>query len=116
MAEINPADAGPTPRVKGIPVPMGGATWIVPPLSLGTLEDMQERLASFKGGMDAESVRTVIDAAWAALLRNYPGLERTQVRDMLDVGNMEEVFTALMDVSGALRKAAEAGEAQGAEA
>jgi len=95
-------------KIKGIPLSLGGKTYIVPPLNLGTLERLQERLANFTGGVDQESVSTVLDAAHSALLRNYPEITREQVAEMIDVANMAEVMEAVMDVSGLKRKAIEA--------
>lgn len=100
-------------KIKGIPLPLGGKTYIVPPLNLGALERLQERLTSFTGGIDQESVSTVLDAAHSALLRNYPDLTRDQVAEVVDVANMAEVMEAVMDVSGLKRKAIEAGGAAG---
>lgn len=99
-------------KVKGIPVNLGGEDFVIPPLSLGALEQLQERVANFRGDIgDKEQVATVIDAALAALKRNYPEISRQEVADMIDVGNMADVFEAVMDVSGLKRKALEAGEA-----
>lgn len=95
---------------KGIPVELGGETYIVPPLNLGAVERMQERLQNFSGGIDMESISVVIDATHAALLRNYPEITREEIIDLIDVGNMMEVFQAVMDISGLKRKALE-GEA-----
>lgn len=98
-------------KVKGIAVQLGGESFVIPPLSLGALEQLQSRVADFKGDIrDKEQVATVIDAAHAALKRNYPAITRDEIADMIDVGNMAEVFEAVMDVSGLKRKAIEAGE------
>lgn len=102
-------------KVKGIPVELGGETLVIPPLALGALEQLQERVGNFRGDIrDKEQVATVIDAAHAALKRNYPEMTREQVADAIDIGNMADVFEAVMDVSGLKRKALEtaAGEAQ----
>lgn len=97
-------------KVKGLPVVLSGDTYIVPPIALGALEQLQERIASFTGDVtDLKQVATVIDAAHSALKRNYPELSRDQVADMVDVANMAEVFEAVMDVSGLKRKASEQG-------
>lgn len=97
---------------KGIPVVLGEQTFIVPPLALGALEQLQDRVASFNGDIrDAAQVATVIDAGHAALKRNYPEITREEVADLIDVGNMAEVFEAVMDVSGLKRKALASGEA-----
>lgn len=100
-------------KIKGLPVVLGGDTYIVPPIALGALEQLQERITSFTGDVtDLKQVATVIDAAHSALKRNYPDMTRDQVADLIDVGNMADVFEAVMDVSGLKRKGIEAqGEA-----
>lgn len=98
---------------KGIPVVLGNETYIVPPLALGALEQLQSRVANFNGDIrDAEQVATVIDAAHSALRRNYPEITRDELCELLDVANMTEVFEAVMDVSGLKRRKLEAGESQ----
>lgn len=95
-------------KVKGVPVVLGGDIYIVPPIALGALEQLQERIASFTGDVtDLKQVATVIDAAHSALKRNYPDMTRDQVADVIDVGNMADVFEAVMDVSGLKRKGLE---------
>lgn len=95
-------------KVKGIRLLLGGRDWVVPPLNLAALEQLQEQLARFSGGLDADSVALVLDATTAALRRNYPDITREQVAEMVDVANMAEVMEAVMDVSGLKRKAQEA--------
>jgi hypothetical protein len=107
----------PIVKIKGIPKELGGTTYIVPPLSLGALEQLHEKLGTFAGDVsDLGQVATVIDAAHAALRRNYPDMTREQVADMVDVSNMLELFEAVMDISGARRKAHEAEAAAGGAA
>lgn len=96
-------------KVKGIPVELGGDVLIVPPLSLGSLEQLQAGIAGFTGDVfDKAQIALVIDAALAALRRNYPDMTRERVAEFIDVANMPEVFEALMDVSGLKRKSMEA--------
>ncbi|MBS0370203.1 MAG: hypothetical protein JSS57_13480 [Proteobacteria bacterium] len=102
----------PVVKIKGIPVELGGGTYIVPPITLGALEQLQEDLSNYTAGLGKTSLKTVVDATHAALRRNYPGMTRDQVADLLDVGNMQEIMDAVMDVSGLRRKALE-GQAVG---
>lgn len=97
-------------KVKGIPVEFAdGSTLIVPPLSLGALEQLHDRMVAFNGDVsDKGQIATVIDAALAALRRNYPELTRDQVAELIDLGNFIRVFDAVMDIAGAKRQAAEA--------
>lgn len=100
-------------KIKGIPLELGGETYVVPPMPLGALEAMQDRIQTFAGGLDGASVGTVIDCLHASLKRNYPDMTREAVADLLDVGNMQDVMEAVMDVSGMRRKAMEADAAAG---
>ena len=99
-----------TVKIKGIPVILAGVEYIIPPIALGALEQLQDRIGQFTGNVsDKGQVATVIDAAYSAMKRNYPDLTREAVADMIDVGNIAEVFESVMDVSGLKRKALEAG-------
>jgi len=101
-------------KVKGIALDFGGATLVVPPLSLGALEQLQERLSTFAGDIaDKSQVATAIDSVHAALRRNYPAITREEVADSIGLENMIEVMEAAMDVSGLKRKRLEAAEGQG---
>lgn len=95
-------------KIKGITLELGGENFVVPPLSLGALEMLQERIAAFTGGLDKGSVATVIDCLHASLGRNYPEKTREDVADLVDVANMGDVMEAVMDVSGMRRKQIEA--------
>lgn len=99
-------------RFPGIAIVLGGDTFIMPPLALGKLEQLQKRIQNFTGGTDADSINTVLDCAHAALARNYPEMSRDELGELVDVGNMMEVMQAAMDVSGLIRKGLEAQAAQ----
>lgn len=105
---MNPA----TTRIKGIPLELGGTTYIVPPLSLGAIQNLQGGLASFNGDPKSpEQITLIISTAHAALKRNYPDITVEQVGELVGLENMMEVMEAIMDISGLKRKAIEAGEA-----
>ncbi len=108
-----------TVRIKGVTVELSGTNYVIPPIALGALEQLQERIGAFDGNVqDTKQISTVIDCAHAALKRNYPDMTREQVADLIDIANMGDVFAAVMDVSGLKRKeqeAAQAGEVQAAD-
>lgn len=94
--------------IKGIQMELGdGQKYVIPPLTLGALEDLQERIENV-GGLDKESVAAMIDVTLAALKRNYPDMTRETVRELVDVATMGDVFEACMDASGLKRRAIEA--------
>lgn len=106
-----------TPRANllpGIEVDFGGGTLLtVPPLNLGALRRLQGKLQALQT-LDATSPQatdTIVEATHAALKRNYPDITIDEVEDLLDVGNMHDVFTSVMDVAGLRRKAIAEAEA-----
>lgn len=102
-----------TVKVPGLRKVLPG--YVIPPLSLGAIEQLRERLQGFDGDpFNPETVATVIDTAHACLRRNYPQMTREEVGELIDLCNMAEVFAACMDVSGLVRKAEEAA-GEGAE-
>lgn len=86
--------------IKGKEIELGGKTYIVPPLNLAMVEHFQDQLINYTGGIDPQSVRLVAEVTHAALKRNYPELTLEEVKDVLDLGNMVEVFSAVLQVAG----------------
>lgn len=100
-----------TTKFKGIKVTIGEMVdLVVPPLNFDSLEELQDDMASFSGGVDKQSRATVLKVAHHALRRNYPDMKIEDLRANLDVGNMQDVMEAAMDVSGLKRKGLEAAE------
>ena len=89
----------------------GGHVYTVPPLALGDVELLQDRIGALadRPMASVESVSTVIDAAHRALARNYV-CTRDQVAALVDVGNMPDVLEAVMDIAGVKRRAAQAAQ------
>ncbi|HFC8542720.1 TPA: hypothetical protein ACFP4Q_000834 [Neisseria weaveri] len=103
-----------TVKVNGVTVNLGGTDYVIPPLSLGALEQLQDKIGGIQGDgnvNDVKQVSTVIDCAHAALKRNYPDMTREEVADLIDLSNMQDVFRAVMNVSGMVQ--AQGGEASG---
>lgn len=96
--------------IKGTEVDLGGTTYIVPPLNLAALERFQDRLENYTGGLDRESVSFVVEVAYAAIKRNYPDMTIDQLKELIDLGNIQQVFEAVMNVSGLVARSAPAGE------
>lgn len=92
--------------IKGIQIAFAnGEVYTVPPLSLGSIELLQDDLETFTGTVTRESVQTVIKATLWALQRNYPDMTEEKVKnELVDVGNMIDVMRAVMDVGGLMRR------------
>lgn len=88
-------------NVPGVEFSFPGKILVIPPLSLGDLEQLLDRINSvMAGNMDKDSIATVIDATHAALRRNYPEIERAEVAALLDLRNMRDALNAVMSASG----------------
>lgn len=114
-------------RTQGVELVLAdGETYTFPPLALASVQALQKRLFAFQGGIDEESMRTVVDAALHSLSRNYPDMTRKQLTGvcredeegrivwdqpaLIDLGNMLEILTAVMDISGMKHKEQVAGK------
>ncbi len=102
-----------TPAVKGIPLDLGGKSYILPPSSLATLEafakPLDEMNAVFAGQreMSVRDMLFVADFAHACLLRNYPQITREEVAQNIGLENVVDVMQMCLDTSGLMRKAHE---------
>ncbi|WP_428421967.1 hypothetical protein [Methylibium sp.] len=85
------------PRYAGVEILLDGTPHIVPPLTLGAIEDFQDRLASAGARPD---VGLVIDLLTRGLKRNYPDITREAVREGIDLGAMYQIFNSVLGASG----------------
>lgn len=92
---------------------LGGVEYVIPPLTIGALKRLGDRLKNLKADLSDETISTVTESVYCALKRNYPELKIEEVEEFVDVGNMQGVIAAVMDVSGLLRKKQEAEEDEG---
>jgi hypothetical protein len=95
---------------RGIPIEMGGRDWVVPPLTLGQLvalyDKIQEIAQLTAPDLSPAQVANFVEIVHAALARNYPEVTRELLRDeLLDLGNARAVMVAILTGSG-LRPAA----------
>lgn len=89
---------------------------IVPPLDLDSMQEFEGPLKSLGIVPPSEALLTLQNAIKRALRRNYRGVPNWLIRQSFDVGNIEELSIALMDVNGMYRKEIEAGKARAAQA
>ncbi len=90
-----------TVNIPGVDFQFPGKTLTIPPLALGDLEQLLERINRvMAGNMDKDAIATVIDATHAALRRNYPDMDRQEVSGLLDLRNFRDALEAVMGASG----------------
>ena len=98
--------------IKGIPMTLGdGAEYIIPPLTLGALEDHADDISSLDTLDGPQAAKVIVAIVHRALLRNYPKLTIKDVRELIDLDSMQSVFTATMGAAGLKARDASAGEA-----
>ena len=90
-------------RFKGQPIVLDGSTYIIPALALGAMRDLLPRIQKLRaidGVPDADDLETMTDVIAAALQRNYPSITREYVLEVIDLGNLGDVFRTIMGASG----------------
>ncbi len=93
--------------LPGIPFDFGaGRVLVVPPLSLTALEKFNAQLSALPelAATDPKAIGTILELAHQTLRRNYPEMSRDEVGDLIDLGNMAELYACLMDVGGLRRR------------
>lgn len=88
------------PKFKGVPMQMGDQLLILPPMSLGIIEDFQDQIDDMLAGKVKKPVSLMIDIFHRTLQRNYPELSRDQVREGLGLDDLQGMFTTLLKASG----------------
>lgn len=89
--------------IEGVDVKMGGSTWIVPALSLGQIKRLKNKINGLhKIGEELtdEQIQDIGDIVHSAMSRNYPEVTRSEVEDMVDLANLQQVIKAVMAQSG----------------
>lgn len=104
-------------KIDGRKMRLGTETYIVPPLSLRGLkthEKLIDKVQTDQSMTSGDKVDAIATVALCALNRNYPHMNLETLLDVVDVGNLQELFEAVMAQSGLVK--APAGEARATEA
>lgn len=89
-----------TPTFPGVSFTLGTKSFVVPPLSLGAIEEFEERINKFDEQPTIVQIRLTVDLAHRALRRNYPDLERAELAELVDMRSAYQLFAAIMGISG----------------
>lgn len=96
--------------IDGVTITMGGAEYIVPPLTFRQLRALQkniETLGKVESSISSDQMESICTLVYTALSRNYPKFKKSDLEDLLDLGNVGKIIGAIMGVSG-LEKSGEA--------
>ncbi|MEQ1717520.1 MAG: hypothetical protein ABL907_16345 [Hyphomicrobium sp.] len=119
MSACKLPDPAQRPQLDGVPIQLGGFTYILPPCSLTTLKRHSAGIDKFaKAGsqfeLTAEMVDLIVAVLTEALARNYPDVTAEAVADHVGVDTMSGLFQAALDVSGLIREQLQARAPRGA--
>lgn len=88
----------------------GRKEYLLPPLNFKALRAMQGDLVALGSVADGnaatltqEKMDTVIKIVHAALVRNYPDIQVSDVEELVDMANFRQVFSVLLGMSGLVR-------------
>ncbi len=87
----------------GTKVTMGGREFILPPLTLKALRSLGPKIKLLSSLADVptpEQVDVMVELVHASAVRNYPEITPDDLLELLDLGNLTEVFPAVMAASG----------------
>lgn len=98
----------PQELIPGVEFNFGaGRVYTIPPLTLGALQRLQDKLShlSTLASLDPVALAIIVETVHVALQRNYPEITAQQLSDWIDVSQLGELMGAVLDVSGLNRKA-----------
>lgn len=84
---------------KGTVINLGDKDYTFAPLTLGSIELLQEKLSKIDSNFSLKDVSIIIEVAHRSLVRNYPEITREEVADLVDISNMQEIFMTVMNMS-----------------
>lgn len=99
------------PQIHGIEINMGGYKWTMPAMSMRHMKVYADKEKEIrrrcKDDEDAEQkayMEASLEAACAALQRNYPSMTLDMLLDLVDASNLSEVMDAMKGASGLVGK------------
>ena len=98
-------DATVKPRLRGVPFLLDGLRVLVPSLTVVEFEEFEDVLSL--GPQPDETIKTfaarIFPAALAAIRRNYPDAELEDLRSMVELADVPELYLAVCGASGMKR-------------
>jgi len=97
------------PQFDGTTVTMQRKEYLLPPLTLNQLRKMTPKLGKLgNSGIPTNSdMDVMLEVIHMSAVRNYPTMTRDDLGDLVDLGNLQTVFAAVMSVSGLDQKTGE---------
>ena len=96
-------------------VAIGDEQYRIPPLAFRAVQELQDEVAALaQMGVrpTPDQMSTVTRIVHSAMSRNYPSITMAQIDDMLDLGNYQDVLSAVLSIGGFKKAEDEPGEPQ----
>lgn len=100
--------------IPGTTIKLGETKYLVPPLNFAAMKKHKAFIAScMKGDIDPAKFledgdfERISDIAFLAIKRNYPKVTVEEIEENLDASNLQDIFNAIMKVSGFEEKIAD---------
>lgn len=91
-------------KVPGKSLTLGGQELVLAPLNAAAVKQYRDEIKGVFVG-DMPDIELVAKLAHASLTRNYPDMTLAEVEDIIDYGNLFEVWEELMNLSGLVAQA-----------
>jgi hypothetical protein len=85
--------------LDGVTLRIGRRDYVVPPLNLRGVKRVQA-LAPALNSEGPESIDAGIEVIQMAVSRNYPDITREQLEEDIDLGNLEGLVKAVVQIAG----------------
>lgn len=82
--------------LMGIPVEMGGGTYVLPPLNAKLAKAYWPRLEALQAGAEADPLGLVAEVVQLCLARNHDGLPPDLALEHVDLDNFDRLASAAM--------------------
>jgi hypothetical protein len=108
-----PTQVPPEKHRGGVWVTLGDESYRIPPLAFRSVQELADDvagLATMGTRPTPAQMQTVSKIVHSAIARNYPSMTIEQIDDMLDIGNYQEVLSAVLVIGGFKKGAAGTGE------
>lgn len=108
--------------LDGIKVNLGGKEYTVPPINLKALRQLGPKFASMAKAVDTGNISglfegaqldTMLEVILSAMSRNYPDLTKDDLEEVVDLGNLVDLFGAVCAQSGLKKQEGAPGGARG---
>jgi len=100
-------------QYAGVEVVAGGRTLVLPALTLGAMKRLRKEFAviaaidaTTQGGtLTDEQIDAMLSLVAASAVRNYPGMTRDDLAELVDLANLPIIIPAILGQSGFRRVA-----------